>query len=83
LDIRRHRARWRAYQGLIDPKRLDPKRLVFVDEAWTKTNMTRLRGWVPKGQRLIDKVPQGHWMTRITLASLGFHYFAPFRLGFH
>ena len=26
-DIRRHRARWRAYQGLIDPKRL-----VFIDE---------------------------------------------------
>ena len=27
-DIRRHRARWRAYQGLIDPKRL-----VFIDET--------------------------------------------------
>ena len=54
-DIRRHRARWRAYQGLIDPKRL-----VFIDETWTKTNMTRLRGWPPKGERLIDKVPQGH-----------------------
>ena len=36
-DVKRHRARWRTYQGLIDPKRL-----VFIDETWTKTNMTRL-----------------------------------------
>ena len=35
-DISRHRARWRAYQGLIDPRRL-----VFIDETWdVKTNMT-------------------------------------------
>ena len=39
-DISRHRTRWRAYQGHIDPRRL-----VFIDETWTKTNMTRLRGW--------------------------------------
>jgi hypothetical protein len=25
-------------------KRLDPKRLVFIDETWVKTNMVRLRG---------------------------------------
>jgi hypothetical protein len=49
----RHRGRWRAYQGLIDPRRR-----VF-DENWTKTNMTRLRGWPPKGERLIAKVAQG------------------------
>ena len=42
-DISRHRARWRADQGLIDPRRL-----IFPDETWTKTNMTRLRGWAPK-----------------------------------
>ena len=56
-DISRHRKRWRTYQGLIDPRRL-----VFIDETWTKTNMTRLRGWAePRGQRLVDKVPQGQW----------------------
>jgi putative transposase len=53
------------YQGLIDPRRL-----VFIDETWTKTNMTRLRGWAPKGRRLIDKVPQGHWKTATFLAAL-------------
>ncbi|MEJ0096254.1 MAG: IS630 family transposase [Methylocella sp.] len=64
-DISRHRKRWRAYQGLIDPKRL-----VFIDETWTKTNMTRLHGWAPKGQRLVDKVPHGHWETATFLAAL-------------
>jgi len=24
---------------------IDPRRLVFIDQTWTKTNMTRLRGW--------------------------------------
>ncbi|MGA2045977.1 MAG: IS630 family transposase [Roseiarcus sp.] len=64
-DISRHRRRWRAYQGLIDPRRL-----VFIDETWTKTNMTRLRGWAPKGERLVDKVPHGRWKTATFLAAL-------------
>ena len=32
--------------------------------------MTRLRGWAPKGERLIDKVPHGHWKTATFLAAL-------------
>ena len=40
-DISRHRQTMaNLHQGLIDPGRL-----VFIDETWTKTNMTRLRGW--------------------------------------
>jgi putative transposase len=31
--------------------RIDPARLVFIDETWTKTNMAPLRGWAPCGQR--------------------------------
>jgi hypothetical protein len=64
-DISRHRRRWRAYQ-----KRIDPSRLLFLDETWTKTNMTRLHGWAPKGERLVDKVPHGHWKTATFLAAL-------------
>jgi DDE superfamily endonuclease len=64
-DISRHRKRWRTYQGLIDPRRL-----IFIDETWTKTNMTRLRGWAPRGERLVDKVPQGKWKTATFLAAL-------------
>jgi len=32
--------------------------------------MTRLHGWAPKGRRLIDKVPHGHWKTATFLAAL-------------
>ena len=50
---------------------IDPGRLVFIDETWTKTNMTRLRGWAaPRGERYVDKVPQGKWKTATFLAAL-------------
>jgi putative transposase len=32
--------------------------------------MTRLHGWAPKGERLVDKVPQGKWKTATFLAAL-------------
>jgi len=32
--------------------------------------MTRLRGWAPRGQKLLAKVPQGHWRTLTFLAAL-------------
>jgi transposase len=64
-DVARRRERWKAYQG-----RLDPARLVFIDETWAKTNMTRLRGWAPRGYKLVAKVPQGHWRTLTFLAAL-------------
>jgi putative transposase len=32
--------------------------------------MTRLSGWAPRGERLIDKVPQGKWKTATFLAAL-------------
>ena len=44
--------------------------MLFLDETWTKTNMTRLHGWAPRGERLIDKVPQGKWKTATFLAAL-------------
>lgn len=43
---------------------VDPERLVFVDETGLKTNLTRLRGWAPGGQRLIEALPSGHWQTQ-------------------
>ena len=38
-------------------------RLVFIDETSTNTAMVRLRGRCPRGIRLIDHVPHGHWKT--------------------
>jgi transposase len=50
---------------------LDPARLVFIDETWAKTNMTRLRGRSTRGERLVAKVPHGHWTTTTLIAALG------------
>ena len=61
----RRRQQWMAYQG-----RIDPTRLVFIDETWTKTNMAPLRGWGPLGQRLPAKVPHGRRTTMTLLAAL-------------
>ena len=33
--------------------------------------MTRLRGRAPRGQRLVDKTPHGHWKTTTLIAALG------------
>jgi transposase len=63
--VARKRLRWTAHQS-----KLDPARLVFIDETWAKTNMTRLRGWAPRGQKLLAKVPHGHWRTLTFLAAL-------------
>jgi hypothetical protein len=63
--IARRRAQWKKYQD-----RLDPARLVFIDETWAKTNMTRLCGWAPRGRKLLAKAPQGHWRTLTFLAAL-------------
>ena len=61
----RRRAWWKKYQG-----RLDPRRLVFIDETWAKTNMAPVRGWGIKGRRLLARVPHGHWKTMTFLAAL-------------
>ena len=64
-DVARKRAQWIKYRH-----RIDPCRLVFIDETWTKTNMAPLRGWAPCGERLIAKVPHGRWKTTTFLAAL-------------
>ena len=43
---------------------------MFIDETWIKTNMTRLRGRAPRGQRLVAAVPHGHWKTSTFIAAL-------------
>jgi transposase len=50
--------------------RLDPARLVFVDETWASTAMTRRTGRSPRGQPLVMPVPHGHWKTTTFVAGL-------------
>lgn len=61
----RFRERWKARQH-----RISADRLVFVDETWIKTDMTRLRGWFMRGSALVAKVPQGHWKTLTFIGAL-------------
>lgn len=65
-DVAEQRRRWKARQG-----ERDARRLIFIDETWAKTNMTRLRGRAQRGQRLREKVPHGHWKTTTLIAALG------------
>jgi len=64
-DVARRRERWKRHQTKIDPLRL-----VFVDETWAKTNMAPLRGWCARGRRLAAHVPHGHWKTLTFIAAL-------------
>jgi transposase len=64
-DVARRRAQWQRHQNKIDARRF-----VFVDETWTKTNMTRLGGWCAQGKRLVDRVPHGHRHTMTFVAAL-------------
>jgi transposase len=64
-DVARRRSRWRAHQA-----RVEPKRLVFLDETWTTTAMARRRGWGRRGTRLVEAAPHGHWRTLTFIAAL-------------
>jgi transposase len=63
--VARRREQWRKYQG-----RIDPGRLVFIDETWAKTNMAPLRGWCRRGERLKGAAPFGRWKTMTFIAAL-------------
>jgi len=64
-DVAARRSEWRETQ-----RSWNPEQLVFLDETWAKTNLSRTHGRAPAGQRLIAKVPHGHWKTTTFLAGL-------------
>ena len=64
-DVAAARQKRRAEQH-----RLDPERIVFLDETWAKTNMVRSHGRCPKGHRLAGSAPFGHWRTTTFVAGL-------------
>ena len=64
-DVVEARKAWRSMQ-----QRLEAKRLVFLDESGVKTNMARLYGRAPKGERLVASVPHGTWKTLTFVAAL-------------
>ena len=64
-DVVRARQQWAAEQLT-----LDPDRIVFIDETWAKTNMTRTYGRSPRGSRLRAKVPYARWETTTFLGAM-------------
>ena len=64
-DVARARRDWIRQQGF-----LDTTRLVFLDETAITTNMVRVRGRCPRGERLVSHVPQGEWKTITCIAGL-------------
>lgn len=59
------RTQWKENQPA-----LDVRTLVFIDETGAATNMTRLRGRAPIGERCVSPVPHGHWNTTTFIAGL-------------
>jgi hypothetical protein len=64
-DVARKRLFWRRYQGLVAASRL-----MFIDETWAKTNMTRTHGWAGCGRRLVAAAPHSRWTTMTFIAGL-------------
>jgi len=65
IDVARARRRWIRQQRL-----LDSTALVFLDETAITTSMVRTRGRCPRGDRLVDYAPHGHWKTISFIAGL-------------
>jgi transposase len=65
-DVAAQREHWRTE---VMPK-LDPEHVIFIDETGAKSNMTRSHGYAPKGERLVDAVPHGHWNTTTVVGAL-------------
>ena len=69
-DVAQARATWwtDAADGVGG---ISPERLVFLDECGVLTNMARLWGRSPRGQRACGAVPCGHWRRLTVLGALG------------
>jgi hypothetical protein len=74
VDLRRRivcavfeRATWRV---TVAEKKIDPERLVFVDECETHTSLAPLCGYAPKGERLRLSVPRSRGKNTTLLSSM-------------
>ena len=50
---------------------ISPERLVFLDECGVLTNMVRLYGRSPRGERAFASVPRGRWERPSVPGALG------------
>jgi transposase len=47
-----------------------PNQLIFVDESGAQTNLTRRAGRAPRGERLVDAVPNGHYQLTTMIGAI-------------
>jgi len=73
-DVAEARQRWTS-----DQPRLDPAKLVFIDETGASTKMARLYGRAKRSRRVVGRIPWGHWKTVTFVAGMRLDGFtAPF-----
>ncbi|HEY7679734.1 MAG TPA: transposase, partial [Terriglobia bacterium] len=51
-------------------REIEPERLVFLDESGATTEMTRRYGRAPRGERIREATPAGHWETLTLLGAM-------------
>ena len=68
----RDRAEIRAERAAFDERvrEIDPRRLVFVDEAGVTTHMVRTHARAPRGRRAYGTAPAGRWRRLTVLGAL-------------
>jgi transposase len=64
-DVAEKRAKWHERLAVGTAARL-----VFVDESGASTKMTRLRGRALGGQRLVARIPHGHYQTSTLISGI-------------
>ena len=64
-DVAAARRQWRTWQPLRDVRQY-----VFLDECGVTTDLLRRYGRSPRGVRLHDHTPCGHWETHTVIAAL-------------
>jgi transposase len=66
--VRKQREDW--FRHRVPAVSDQPERVVFIDETSVKTNLTRQRGWSPRGDRLVMDAAFGSWGTQTFIAGL-------------
>jgi len=64
-EVKKQRKAWKRKL-----RKIDRKRLVFLDESGAKTNMTRQYGRALQGERLFDSVSGSQWSTTTMLSAI-------------
>jgi len=67
------RAAWRVMVA----ERVEPSRLVFVEEMGTNTSLSPVYAWAPKGQRACWSVPRNRGANTTVLSSMGVEGMGP------